>query len=238
MDTYSPFVIDFYTSQSEGAGNYYEERTSVSFRPVWNLNVPLIDIENSYVFEVDDLGNLQSITDADGNILCACYYEEGAVNIVPNETYEAPATEPTGESYIDCYKEILKEEESSGADASYIIYDINKDGIPEMIIRENSYYFYVYTFSDYAAVLCGEFIGYYPNGLYAYDGNGLVVNTGGSGTMRLEDILLYSLENGSLFQGEAIAYESSPEYVAECLAAYTNISYFTSVSDYSLLENN
>jgi len=84
-------------------------------------------------------------------------------------------------------------------DPECVYYDIDKDNIPELIVRNDDYH-YVYTYDGRNVSFCGEFFWTYaPVCLYEYyDGNGIIVHDGGMGNMHLEYAYLYSLIDGEL----------------------------------------
>ena len=89
---------------------------------------------------------------------------------------------------FDQYSEILKAhsettsfkygEEVLLLDTAYLLYDIDKNGVPELIIKEGNHNYYIYSISEDKAVLCGEIYGPYNDCLYEYDGNGIIIHDG------------------------------------------------------------
>lgn len=81
---------------------------------------------------------------------------------------------------------------------AYTLYDIDKDGVCELIVREDQWMYYVYTPWEEFVALCAEELWTYPNCLYEYDGNGILVYGGGVGSLRLEHVWLYSMTAAAL----------------------------------------
>lgn len=234
--TYAPLVISTSTSESKEYGN--SSSKSISFKPHWNLTVASGTIGDSCSFDVDSSGYLLRIIDANGNNVYVCNYQEPL----------------TGNSeYAEWYKQVLqthpeatKHSYTSGGevreyqyDTAYVLYDIDKEGTPELIVQEDLSNYYVYTMSGSGATLCGKFYWSYSDCLYAYDGNGLVVHDGGIGSMRLEYLWLYTLVDGVLDSTDTIisTEEVSDDELYDCLKKYTAITNFIPITDYSLLEN-
>lgn len=233
--TYDPLVISTHTSESEEYGN--SSSKSISFKPHWNLTIASGTIGDACSFDVDSSGYLLRVVDASGNNVFVCNYQEAL----------------TGNSeYMDWYKQVLqthpeatKHSYTSGGevreyqyDTTYTLYDIDKDGTPELIVQEDLSNYYVYTMSGSGAALCGKFYWSYADCLYAYDENGLVVHDGGIGSMRLEYLWLYELSNGVLDSSRYIisTEESSDDELYDCLKSFTRITNFCPITDYSLLE--
>ncbi len=234
--TYAPLVISTRTSESKEYGN--SSGKSISFSPHWNLTVASGTIDDTCSFEIDSSGYLLRVIDTSGNNVFVCNYQEPL----------------TGNSeYADWYKQVLqthpeatKYSYTSGGevreyqyDTAYTLYDIDKDGMPELIVQEDLSNYYVYTMGDSGVILCGKFYWWYSDCLYVYDGNGLIVHDGGTGSMRLEYLWLYTLSNGILNSTDVIisTEESTEDAFYDCLNEYECISSFVPITDYSLLEN-
>lgn len=156
-----------------------------------------------------------------------------------------------GSSFVSSYKLALLQHPSSTAhsytsdgslktyhyDTKYTLYDIDKNGIPELIVKEDLHKYYIYTFDGNGAKLCGNYDWLYGDCLYGYDGNGIVVYEGGMGSLRLEYISLYTLSDCTLEYHSAIASteEYSYEELYSILKNYTSIDDFHLISDYTLL---
>ena len=122
--------------------------------------------------------------------------------------------------------------------AEYTLHDIDKDGQDELIILEKSSY-YVYTMIGKKVKLCGElYSNYAPYCLYVYDGNGVIVHDGGTGSLHLEYVALYSLSDGLLTEGQNLIDTEwhTLEELQSYLRQYTLIDNFVSVVDETLLE--
>ncbi len=170
-----------------------------------------------------------------GNVFSG-FYAEGAV-IKVNVTKAA---------IYDCYKSVLNsypEEASLGKymyDTEYTLYDIDKNGIPELIVNETIYNYYVYTCINGKAKFCGEFSSNYGNSLYGTKGNGLVVHDGGMGRYHVEYLWLFTLNNGVLSDSKTIiTTESNYTYddLYKELKKYTPIGELKGVRDFSILDS-
>ncbi len=119
----------------------------------------------------------------------------------------------------------------------YTLYDIDKNGTPELIVREEHNDFYVYTYSNGEAKYSGSLWSVYGTPLYECNGNGVAVHWGGMGNLRVEYFTLYSLNNGVLSEGENIisTEENSFDELYATLDRYTPIDNFCIVNNYSLL---
>jgi hypothetical protein len=165
----------------------------------------------------------------------------------------AEETQADNSENVDWYRQVLqahpeatKHSYTSGGevreyqyDTVYTIYDVDKDGTPELIVQEDLSNYYVYTMSDSGAELCGQFYWSYSDCLYAYDGNGIVVHDGGIGSMRLEHLWLYELSGNVLdSSGYLIStVESTEDALYDQLNQYERITNFVPITDYSLLDN-
>lgn len=98
---------------------------------------------------------------------------------------------------------------------SYSLYDVDKDGIPELFVKfgdyEAAYHTRCYTFRDGETVLLGEFPSGH-SGIYTYPGkNAFLVLKGHMGQASLYE---YRVEDGKLAGGEAL-------FTEENVAVYT-----------------
>lgn len=145
------------------------------------------------------------------------------------------------DSIGDYYKAILYQypKSSSGYTAKYMLYDIDKNGIPELIVKEGIAKHYVYSFDGTETFSCGEFYWFYDKCLYGYNGNGLIVYDGGMGREHLEYVALYTFENNRLEWTEMLKTSEDCSYdeLRKYLSNYTLISDFHPINDYSYLPN-
>lgn len=118
----------------------------------------------------------------------------------------------------------------------YTLYDIDKDGTPELLISKGDDTT-VYTYDGKTAKKCGDVWSNY-NKIYEYDGNGLMSYDGGRGWLHLEYIYLYHLKNGSIEYDSTImsTEECSYEELRNKLKSYTEITNFYEIDDTSLLD--
>ena len=149
-----------------------------------------------------------------------------------DDTAESTQTMPE-QSAMESYKAILSE--CSDKTAEYTLYDLDKDGTPELIVKEKSTQYYVYSYIDGKAVLCGKETWRYANCLYEYDGNGILVHDGGMGSLHMEYLISFTLQDGKLKHGEFVRSLDN-EDIDKALKEYKNVSSFCTVDDVSLLE--
>lgn len=116
---------------------------------------------------------------------------------------------------------------------TYTLYDVDKNGIPELIARETSNnFYYVYTFSENKAIYCGNMSSSYRNCLYEHDGNGIIIRSG------TEIVEKYTL-TGARFKLEDYMMEDgvSEAEVMDYLQNYVQIREYSLADDTQLLKN-
>lgn len=150
---------------------------------------------------------------------------------------DEPAGTPAGAEggIADCYKKELAAH--SAASEKYTVYDIDKDGIPELIIKENSISYSIYTVEDGDCKSCGSVFSSYER-LYEYEDNGIIVHDGGMGSNHYEYIDLYTLTDGKIVHtGNIMSTESGDSYaeIQKTTDSFTPIV-FSSFDDYTLLD--
>ena len=106
-------------------------------------------------------------------------------------------------NWSTAYAEVLAGVQDPGTEAGFLLYDIEKDGLPELIVRTGSYEAEyagtVYTCADGTAAAVGE-IGLGHTGCFSDPGeNGFLLWTAQMGAASL---FRYSLENGQLVSNE------------------------------------
>lgn len=149
--------------------------------------------------------------------------------------------------YIENYKETLGQypeyaDKGWGTEyTEYTLYDIDKNGIPELIIKEPEIWNYmIYTFDGTESVQCGELwdscFGTYAE-LYEYEGNGVLIHGGGMGSDRVEYMYVQQLIDNRLTDGElsASTEDISFDELYDMLDDYIPINDFHHSSDLSLL---
>lgn len=138
----------------------------------------------------------------------------------------------------DCYREMLLSLEYGEDAMEYTIYDIDKNGIPELIIKDR-YNYDFFTCVDGEIKNCGSAYWWYANCLYEYGGNGLIVHDGGRGEDRFEFIYLYTLDDYVLSSPKTIMSSENSSYadIENDLDRHINITEFYPVTDLSLLAN-
>jgi len=149
-------------------------------------------------------------------------------------------------TYRGAYKKHLANTTTTyGAMPEYTLYDIDKNGIPELIIYDNDDYMdhYIYTYDGEKVVQCIDMdngtstVCAYPKALYKYDdGNGIVVHDGGFGSMKAMFAILYTLD-GTTLKIEKVLFDNSGAYglFYEELEKYELIGKYAKSNDYSLL---
>lgn len=133
-----------------------------------------------------------------------------------------PGTEPTSNYYQDVYLDLL----SRNPGTTYALYDMDASGIPELILCDAPQHYTVYSFYGADAALCGSFSAY-PGAVYAYPDGGIAVHSGGMGSMRLEYLDRFTLENGALVQQPlASTEEISSDALQAMIASYQMIPFY------------
>ena len=144
-------------------------------------------------------------------------------------------------SYMEQYKAVLLVHPtmSSGYTTEYTLYDIDKNGIPELIVREKAVWYYIYTFDGTKVVSSEENYWSYSNCLYAYDGNGIAVHDGGMGYLHVEYVSLFSMTDNRLEWADTLmsTEECSYEDLRAFLDTLTPIDDFIPITDDSYLAN-
>lgn len=171
-------------------------------------------------------------------------YDDPMIFCVDLHTYavsSAADTAPAGQSFAEQYKAVLLTypAETSGITTKYTLHDIDKDGTPELIVHEDITHYYIYSFDGEQVIPSEMFYWNYSNGLYAYDGSGLVVHDGGQGFMRFEYVELYTMTDHQLEWSEELMSSENYTYseIREYLDTLTPIDNFIPLTDDSYLSN-
>ena len=171
-------------------------------------------------------------------------YDDPMIFCVDLHTYavsSAADTAPAGQSFAEQYRAVLLTypAEISGYKTEYTLYDIDQDGTPELIVHEDVSYYYIYSFDGEQVIPSEKFYWNYSNGLYAYDGNGLVVHDGGQGFMRFEYVEFYTMTGHQLGWSEELMSSEDYTYseIREYLDTLTPIDNFIPITDDSYLSN-
>lgn len=171
-------------------------------------------------------------------------YDDPMIFCVDLHTYavsSAADTAPAGQSFAEQYRAVLLTypAEISGYKTKYTLYDIDQDGTPELIVHEDVSYYYIYSFDGEQVIPSEKFYWNYSNGLYAYDGNGLVVHDGGQGFMRFEYVEFYTMTGHQLEWSEELMSLENYTYseIREYLDTLTPIDNFIPITDDSYLSN-
>lgn len=171
-------------------------------------------------------------------------YGDPMIFCVDLHTYavsSAADTAPAGQSFAEQYRAVLLTypAEISGYKTEYTLYDIDQDGTPELIVHEDVSYYYIYSFDGEQVIPSEKFYWNYSNGLYAYDGNGLVVHDGGQGFMRFEYVEFYTMTGHQLEWSEELMSSENYTYseIREYLDTLTPIDNFIPITDDSYLSN-
>ena len=171
-------------------------------------------------------------------------YDDPMIFCVDLHTYavsSAADTAPAGQSFAEQYRAVLLTypAEISGYKTKYTLYDIDQDGTPELIVHEDVSYYYIYSFDGEQVIPSEKFYWNYSNGLYAYDGNGLVVHDGGQGFMRFEYVEFYTMTGHQLEWSEELMSPENYTYseIREYLDTLTPIDNFIPITDDSYLSN-
>lgn len=171
-------------------------------------------------------------------------YDDPMIFCVDLHTYavsSAANTAPAGQSFAEQYRAVLLTypAETSGITTKYTLHDIDKDGTPELIVHEGISHYYIYSFDGEQVIPSEKFYWNYSNGLYAYDGNGLVVHDGGQGFMRFEYVEFYTMTGHQLEWSEELMSSENYTYseIREYLDTLTPIDNFIPITDDSYLSN-
>ena len=142
------------------------------------------------------------------------------------------------------YRPVLESYSSQNEGSEYTLYDIDKNGLAELIIepadRWNEYD--VYTIAENEAVFAGSLYGYARGSipaLYEHSENGIVVYGGGEGSYHMEYITCSPLIDNSIEENIEFLYTTEEAYsyadLQEILSDYTPIDNFLPVTDETLL---
>lgn len=105
---------------------------------------------------------------------------------------------PTTATVCDLYYDVICNNTSMFSE--YSIYDIEKDGIPELLLKtgdcEADYEYCIYTVKDNTLKQIGTINGFHST-LFSYQGKGILLHMG---YMGVESVSLISFENGKLTQ--------------------------------------
>ena len=147
-------------------------------------------------------------------------------------------TDPIYYTVYEVYSAKLK----SNSSYYYNLYDIDKDGIPELFMKAklSMYDTNVYTCSNGTLKSCGIIPTFYSGGLYGSSDRGLIVHWGGMGTMRYEYVDRMDIQNGTLKTVEELrSTEMGHSYaqMADFLKQYTRLPDFSSAKDEALLKS-
>lgn len=124
-------------------------------------------------------------------------------------------------------------------DTEYTLYDIDKNEIPELIVKEDTDKYYIYSFDETGVVSYDMNFWNYDKCLYEYQENGIIVYDGGMGSMRIEYVSLYSIENNELERVKTLisTEEHSFDELYSFLDDLTPIDDFHPITDHSYLFN-
>ena len=146
-----------------------------------------------------------------------------------------------GKGFYDAYAHVLAKAplytDGYSTPNRYTLYDINKDGTPELILDLASGDFNVFTCVNGEHEFVGSVWSAYGTPLYECNGNGIAVHSGGMGNLRVEYFTLYTLNNNALSEGKNIinTEECSFDKLYDTMAKYKQIDRFCLVNDLTLL---
>lgn len=171
------------------------------------------------------------------------------INPAFSEYMEIQAKAANSDSFVEQYKAILLQHPEStpfsyGSNTSYIdteytLYDVDKNGTPELIVREDLSKYYIYSFNGTDVISSDVCYWPYDECLYEYEGNGIVIHDGGMGSMRIENASLYSMVNNKLVWSERLmsTEECSVDELYAFLDSLPPINDFLPITDDSHLSN-
>lgn len=204
-----------------------------------------VNFENSYF--VDSFNELLQKTTAPENVQQSMPYINGSGQLCiiaqiysmagagsywrdfeVNSTDESAST-PS--SVADCYKAELSNYQNSSK--KYTLYDIDKDGTAELIIKQSGSRYSVSSFENGECKSCGDIYSDYGR-FFEYDGNGIISHDGGMGSNHLEYISLYTLSDGEMSSAENIASTESLTYeeISNKCDEYTQLNFYP-INDYT-----
>ena len=119
----------------------------------------------------------------------------------------------------------------------YTLYDVDTDGTPELLIKKGDE-IDIYTYDGQTAKKCGQIEDSFYS-IYGNSENGIIVYGGGSGSLHMEYIDLYTLKNGRIYGPSTImnTEEHSYEEIRNKVSSFTEITNFHRLSDTFLLDN-
>ncbi|MDO4324701.1 MAG: hypothetical protein Q4E24_01485 [bacterium] len=181
------------------------------------------------------------------------YHEINLGNFVINAAFseymETQANAVNSDAFAERYKAILLQHPESTPfswgsntiyiDTEYTLYDVDKNGIPELIVKEDGSKYYIYSFNGTDVISSDVCYWSYGECLYEYEGNGIAIHDGGRGSMRIEYVSLYSMVNNKLVWSEELMStdECSFDELYSFLDSLTPINDFHSITDDSYLFN-
>lgn len=120
---------------------------------------------------------------------------------------------------------------------TYKLYDVDKDGIPELFVKDSGKYD-IYTYDGNDVVKCGEEYWMYDPCMYEYDENGVVIHEGGMGYLHLEYINLYTLKNNKFKNEKQIigSETNTMEEVYDKLKEYSEVEGSYEIDDFEPIE--
>ncbi len=226
----------------QGEGPYYHlqrDADAASASGGGSLNgyrIEFLDTAGNTVWSLD-LGNCQLITDEEGYLVKTIDSEAGYTCEL---TYGEEISDQEFQKTVrtEQYKYILRSypEEDDYFRPVYTLYDIDKDGLEELIVQAGGNEYHVYTFENNYLQKCASLHGY-SSGLYACEGNGLALHSGGHGYLHLEQVYLYTLENGTMEMTQTLADTEVDSYddLQKCLDQLEPIRDFRAITDFSLI---
>lgn len=194
------------------------------------------------------IGAVYSLIEAD-----FYYHEINLESFVSNPAFseymKIQANAANSNSFTEQYKAVLSQHpeftphtygsNTFYCDTQYTVYDIDKNGIPELIVREDLSGYYIYSFNGTDVVSSDMCYWSYSDCLYEYEGNGIVIHDGGMGSMRIENASLYSMVNNKLAWSEELmsTEDGSFDELYSFLDSLIPIDDFLPITDYSHLSN-
>lgn len=175
--------------------------------------------------------------------ICTCFVTASLLGNIMFLNTTVYAVEKTNTQMLTAYKEKLHSFENETingmtSDTEYYIYDIDKNSVPELIVKhgtcEADYYYTVSSFENNAVKDVGELMGGHT-ALAGYLQNGIICHTAHMG---YEMLWLYSLENGNLNKTEIYSAEGDYQYDND-ISKFPNASEWlisSKITDYALLE--
>ena len=163
--------------------------------------------------------------------------EEPLPSTTVDKYFEMQPSSPQEPTWQTQFQSVLAEypENDGMSKPQYVLYDVDKDGLPELFVCQGLGEYHIYSFYQEQLVESDAQFWTYNEAIYAQDGNGILVHDGGYGSTRLEYIHRFELEEGKIRYIETLksTEDCSSEDLYAVLKSLTPIGPYYPVNDYS-----